>query len=131
MPADVSAEAPADGAPTTLTTTAPGQNAKVTVTLGASERALLTCRVASSSRTSPQVDTTLVGPAGNKIYLDHGCDTGSEQTLRRADAWGGWQPGSYTLELDPDDDVTASFVVRAYRVPVDATAEAVLDGPAN
>jgi hypothetical protein len=126
LPADVTAVITPGGAPVTVNTTIPGQNARITfdgtvgqrvslrltdVTIGSSSCCSLRVSIANPDGTS-LVSPTYVGTAGDFI------DT---RTLPIT--------GTYTILLDPEASYVGSATLALYDVPPDATGSLTSGGP--
>jgi hypothetical protein len=109
------------GAPVTLTTLYPGQNARATFTATAGKRVSL--RV--SGVTIPGTYVTLNKPDGTSlayVYTGSGGGFMDLQTLAVA--------GTYTILVDPSDIHTGSATLTLYNVPADASSSFVPGGAA-
>ncbi|WP_320069111.1 pre-peptidase C-terminal domain-containing protein [Micromonospora sp. RTGN7] len=122
VPADVTASATPGGAPVTLTTTAPGQNAVLSFTGAAGQR----LSVLGSAGTYGTYNASAIirkpdgSNLGSSVYCGATCffDT---TTLPVA--------GTYTILLNPDGMYTGAVTLQLYDVPADATAAVTPGGP--
>lgn len=123
VPADVSGSISIDGAPVTVTTTAPGQNAGLMFDGSADQR--ITVQVSDVNMTpsiGAQVSilnasqTVVVGP----ITVDSSTDFVDTSTLT--------SPGSYTLFVNPLNDRTGSMTLKVNSVAADVNASITAGG---
>jgi hypothetical protein len=129
LPADSTAPVTVDGTPATPAITVPGQNARLTFTLEQGQSAYIACWRTGK----PTVVTSVLDPAGARVDDFRTC---------RADAAAGSTPdpslgtvveaktpGTYTLLLNPADDLIGSpAVVRVYAFDTDVSATVGVDG---
>jgi hypothetical protein len=119
VPADVSAPIVAGGAPATVATSTPGQNARLTFSGGAGQRVSLqlsdSCCTAQVSLLRPD-GTTLasITTFGSGGFLD-------TTTLPST--------GTYTILVDPLGSATGSMTLTLFDVPADVTGSIVAGGP--
>jgi uncharacterized protein YhfF len=120
VPSDVSDTIVAGGSPVTVTTTVPGQDARLTFTGTAGRRLSLkvgpSCCVGRVSITSPGgatlASTTTFGTSG--VFVD-------ATTLPES--------GTYTILVDYDGSSTGAVTLTLYDLPDDATGAIVAGGP--
>src|SRR5215213_4708862 len=101
------------GAPVTVSTTQPGQNAKVTFTGAANQRVSLNL----TGVTNPGAYVSLLRPDGSQqayVYTGTGGAFLDAQLLPGA--------GTYTLFIDPQGMNTGAMTLTLYNVPDDGTA---------
>jgi len=125
VPADASADVTPGGAPVTVTTTVPGQNAVATFSGVAGARVSL--RLAGSSLGSSTCCAALVtlrDPTGKALTPSSYVGT----TGSFIDATTLPSTGTYTIAVDPQGAVTGSLTLTVYAVPPDATATATPGG---
>jgi hypothetical protein len=123
VPADASAAATFGGAPGTVATTVPGQNAYVTFDGVAGHRVALSLTGVTVTAGSVKVlnpDATVLAPQRAFARVDSFIDP-----IDLA------QTGTYKVVLDPKAKYTGSVTVTAYDVPPDSTAALTLGTPAT
>jgi RHS repeat-associated protein len=120
VPADATAATTINGTGTTVTTTAPGQNATVTFTATAGERIGL----AGSANSMGYTSFALKAPDGTSLYSTSSSGSWTMDPIVLPAA------GTYTVAIDPSGSNVGSVTIAAYDVAGDATATAVIDGPA-
>ena len=120
VPADVTGSVQLGGPPSSLTTTAPGQNAVFTFAGQAGHR--ISLNVTSDMYL---MKTTILNPDGTTLgspsYGGAGTSFIDVRTLS--------QTGIYTVVADPQDTGTGTATVAVYDVPPDPSAAATIGGP--
>lgn len=124
VPPDTSAPISANGSPLTVTTTAPGQNARATFSGTAGQRVSLVVRnVAIGSSTCCDVKISLLKPDGTALAtMLVGTNGGFLDTKSLPTA------GGYTIYIDPQGAATGSLDLLLYTVPADKTGALILGG---
>ena len=122
VPADASTSATIGGSAVTQTTTVPGQNAQVTFSGTAGQRAswIFTNVVYSGS-----LNVTILNPDGS--VLRAGTNVGSGYFF---DTLVLPTTGTYTLTANPSGNTTGNYTVQIYNVPADASTSATIGGSA-
>jgi YD repeat-containing protein len=124
VPADISGSITPGGSPVTVTTTVPGQDARLTFTGAVNQRvSLLVTNV-----TNPNAFIYLMQPNGTQqtvISIGPSCGTGSTcfmdaQTLATA--------GTYTLWIQHYSNKVGSETLQLYNIPADATGTVTIGG---
>ena len=122
VPPDPAATGSPGGPSLSVTTTVPGQNAKVTFTGTAGRR--LSVRLTSVTMSSARV--SIVNPDGSTLgataYVGTAGGFLDAQALPAS--------GTYSILVDPQGTATGSMTLTLYDVPADASATAVIGGPA-
>jgi hypothetical protein len=127
VPTDVVASIVPGGPPLTVTTTSPGQNARVTFTGSAGQRVSLeVANVSIGTSTCCSAKLSLLDPGGATLasILSFGTSGAFLDTTTLPVA------GTYTILVDPQGTATGSADLRLYDVPTDATAAATPAGSA-
>jgi hypothetical protein len=119
VPADVTGAIAPNGAAATVTTTVPGQNARLTFTGVANQRVSLaltgSCCATTLSVLKPDASTLAsITTFGSGGFLD----------TQRLPAG-----GTYTIVVDPQGVATGAMTLTLYDVPPDVTGTLVPDGP--
>ena len=122
VPPDPAAAGSPGGPGVGVTTTVPGQNAKVTFTGTAGRR--LSIRLTSVSMSSAQV--SIVRPDGSTLGATAYVGTAGGFL----DATALPASGTYSVLVDPQGTATGSMTLALYDVPTDASATASTGGPA-
>jgi hypothetical protein len=116
-----------NGTPVTLSTTAPGQNAFVTFTLGAAKRLSLDLSgVTMATQATSGVSVRFKRPDGTTLALASLGTNGYFMDTKDAS-----QVGTYRIEIDPQKALTGSITLKLYTVPVDPAAPIPLTGTAT
>lgn len=114
VPPDVAATIVPGGAPVTVTTTAPGQNAGLTFAGSAGMR--ISLNISGVTMTSTRV--SIADPNGTTLLAPTSVGTGGAfvdtKTLTTT--------GTHTITIDPQTTTTGSMTLTLYDVPADATA---------
>ena len=122
VPPDPAATGSPGGPSVSVTTTVPGQNAKVTFTGTAGRR--LSVRLTSVTMSSARV--SIVSPDGSTLgataYVGTAGGFLDAQALPAS--------GTYSILVDPQGTATGSMTLTLYDVPADAGATALIGGPA-
>jgi pimeloyl-ACP methyl ester carboxylesterase len=130
VPADTTGTIVAGGAAVTVTTTAPGQNAKLTFTGVQNQRVSL--RLTNDSIGSGygcQASLTIAKPSGSQPPLaQNGCIQPPAPPF--FDTMQLPESGTYTITVDPTDAATGSLTLQLYDVPADTTRTIVAGGAA-
>jgi hypothetical protein len=128
VPADVAAVMVPGGAAVRVTTSTPGQNARVTFDGAASQRVFLkmtSVTIGSSSCCSAKI--SMLKPDGTILVAATSVGTSGgfidTTTLPAA--------GTYTIQVDPQSTSTGGITLTLYDVPPDPTATATPGGPAQ
>ncbi|WP_433728020.1 VWD domain-containing protein [Actinoplanes sp. CA-051413] len=124
VPADAAVTVPTNGTATTVTTTAPGQNAKATFTATANQRVFITC---SETAGLGSVNYALLDPSGTTVKTTSSCL--STRTL--IDTLTLTAAGTYTITINPDNAETGTTTLAIYTVPADATVTVPTNGTAT
>ncbi|MDQ3777917.1 MAG: hypothetical protein M3310_03485, partial [Actinomycetota bacterium] len=122
VPADVSRTIVPGGSAVTVTTTVPGQNAKVTFAGTAGRRISLN----AGSVTMSSAKVSILAPGGTTLVPATTVGTGGAFIDTKTLA----STGTYTIVVDPQSTATGSMTLTLYDVPPDASAVAVPDGAA-
>ncbi|MGW4892751.1 VWD domain-containing protein [Kitasatospora sp. NPDC004240] len=124
VPADVTATAAVDGAPATLTTTAPGQNGGWTFTGTTGQNVYLDLSAGTVNLLDAEV--SVIKPDGTTLRTGQYCGTscGFDTFALPAD-------GTYTVRYDPRAAVVGSLTATIRAVPTDTTAALAADGTAS
>jgi hypothetical protein len=121
VPADLTGTITAGGASVTLTTTTPGQNARLTFAGAAGQRVSLkvvtSCCATRISILNPDASTLV--PATSLSSGGGFVDTKILPTT-----------GTYTIVIDPQNGVAGAMTFTLYDVPPDVTGTIAVDGPA-
>ena len=124
VPQDATASLPVGGPAVTLTTTLPGQNAKLTFSGAAGQRISLNVTAISSTLSCPVF--SIVKPDGtNLVAPDYNCASSYFFDVTVLPV-----TGSYTVVMDPKAANTGSATFALFDVPQDATASLTIGGPA-
>jgi len=118
VPPDAGGSVALGGAPVTVTTTAPGQNAKLTFAATAGQRvSLKISNVSFSSATAQLLDPSGAAVGGNVFFGTGGgfVDTRSLPST-----------GTYTISIDPPSMTVGSATFTLYNVPPDLTGTITL-----
>jgi hypothetical protein len=127
IPADSTAPITLGGTPATATTTAPGQNARLTFSLASAKK--VSFKMSNSTiGVDPFFGTkvSIVNTATNATVLT-AFNVGSSDEFHDPVSL---SAGNYAFVVDPQDDLTGSLTFQAYDVPADATATATVGGAA-
>jgi Bacterial Ig-like domain len=125
VPPDVVAPITAGGAPLTLTTTVPGQNAKATFTGALNQRVSLKIGPVSLTTAADTARISITKPDGTALV-----------TAANYSSIGGFVdlkvlpvPGTYTIAVDPQSAATGSVTLTLYDVPADFLAPITFTTP--
>ena len=118
VPADVTGSIVPGGVAVTVTTTVPGQNARLTFSATAGQRISL----GQSGYNCFTSATTILNPDGSTVASTCGGSFIEMQTLSTT--------GTYTILVDPKDTMTGSTTLTLYDVPADVTGSIVPGGAA-
>ena len=119
VPADATASVTAGGAPVTMTTTAPGQNAAATFT-GVTGQRVFFDFTAGTFGSSSNATVAVRKPDGTALVSAANCGSSCVFDTRTLPA-----DGTYTIYLDPTGTLVGSLTVQLSAVPADATAAVV------
>jgi YD repeat-containing protein len=126
VPADITGPITPGGAPLTITTTTPGQNARLTFDGTAGQRISLKMSGVTLTGGNGYVDVYIKKPDGtilvSSAYISSGGAFIDVQTLAVA--------GTYTILVDPQGTNIGSVTLTLYDVPPDTTGPITPDGPA-
>lgn len=125
VPADVTSTIAPGGPPVSLTTTAPGQNARLTFSSAAGQRFSLLVRFSGAAPNQPF--TVSVEETGGQLRISPRSFIGEGFI----DTFGlqGQNTGNFRIALSPDDVLTGAFTATLFNVPPDATAGITPGGP--
>jgi hypothetical protein len=118
VPPDSGGPITAGGAPSTVTTTVPGQNARLTFAGTAGQRVSLKISSVSYSSATAQ----LLDPSGNAVGSNISFGTGGGFVDTRTLP----STGTYTISIDPPSMTTGSATFTLYNVPPDVTGTVTL-----
>jgi YD repeat-containing protein len=122
VPADLSGTMAIDGPPATLTTAAPGQNARLTFDSTAGQRITLSVSDATSTGSCPKV--FFLKPDGANLVSSFSACSSAYVDVTTLPA-----TGTYSLVFDPYSSSTASATFQVRSVPPDVAGTLVIDGP--
>ena len=120
---DVTGTITPGGPPVTVTTTVPGQNARLTFGGTAGQR--ISLRIDNSTYGSSNSQVIIYNPDGTVLASDTSANTGDFIDTRTLAA-----TGTYTILIDPDLHFTGSMTLTLYDVPPDASGTITPGGPA-
>jgi hypothetical protein len=122
VPPDVAGTITVGGPPVTVTTTAPGQNGRLTFSGFSGQRISV---VINNVTISPLTSVTLLSPSGTTISSVAGISAGENRFI---------EPlvlpttGVYTLLVDPQQNSLGSVTLTVYEVPADVTGAITIGG---
>jgi len=129
VPADTTGTIVAGGSAVTVTTTAPGQNAKLTFTGTQNQRVSLKLTNDSiGSGFGCQASLTIAKPSGGPPLAENTCIQPPAPPF--FDTMELPEGGTYTITVDPAGGATGSLTLQLYNVPADTTGTIVAGGAA-